>query len=70
VFANNIIMPYAIFSYIKVIGQFVCYTENLQTRENNPNIHNVEEDNGLSTMSGLQPLTTEVFYAENNFVFF
>jgi hypothetical protein len=24
----------------------------------------------LSTMSGLQPLTTEVFYAENNFVFF
>jgi len=25
---------------------------------NNPNIHNVEEDNGLSKMSGLQPLTT------------
>ena len=25
---------------------------------NNPNIHNVEETNGLSTMFGLQPLTT------------
>ena len=26
---------------------------------NNPNMHNVEESNGLSKMSGLQPLTTE-----------
>ena len=25
---------------------------------NNPNMHNVEESNGLSKMSGLQPLTT------------
>ena len=25
---------------------------------NNPSIHNVEEDNGLSKMSGLQTLTT------------
>jgi hypothetical protein len=26
---------------------------------NKPNIHNVEENNGLSKMSCLQPLTTE-----------
>jgi hypothetical protein len=32
-FANNINMPYNIFYYIKVTGQFACYTENLLTRE-------------------------------------
>ena len=32
-FANNINMPYTIFYNIKVTGQFVCYTENLLTRE-------------------------------------
>ena len=84
-FANNINMPFTNFLLCKtnrtigiLYGQF---TDKGDILVNNPNIHNLGENNGLSTMSGLQPLTTwsvlktlfsvrfrnHIFYAGNNF---
>jgi hypothetical protein len=59
-FANNINIPYTIFLLYKS-NKAICmlygkFTDNGDILVNNPNIHNLEENHGLSTMSGLQPL--------------
>ena len=82
---NNINMPFTIFLLCKskrtigiLYGKFTDKGDILVT---NPNLHNLEDNNGLSTMSGLQPLTTgsvlkilfsvrfrnHIFYTGNNF---
>ena len=61
-FANNINIPYTIFLLYKS-NKTICmlygkFTDNGDILVNNPNIHNLEENHGLSTMSGLQHLNT------------
>ena len=59
-FANNINMPYTIcllYKSNKTIGMlYGKFTDNGDILVNNPNIHNLEENHGLSTISGLQHL--------------
>jgi phospholipase C len=62
-FGNNINMHYTIVLLYKS-NRTICmlygkFTDKGDIPVNKPNIHNVEENNGLSKMSGLQPLTTE-----------
>jgi hypothetical protein len=84
-FANNINMPYTIcllYKSNKTIGMlYGKFTDKGDILVNNPNIHNLEENHRLSTMSGEQPLTNRsvlkilfsvrfhnyIFYAGNNF---
>jgi hypothetical protein len=61
-FASNINMPYTICLLYKS-NKTICmlygkFTDNGDILVNNPNVHNLEENHGLSIMSGLQPLNT------------
>jgi hypothetical protein len=84
-FANNINMPYTIVVLYKsnrTIGMlYGTFIDKGDILVNNPSIHNLEENNWLSTMPGIQSLTTGsvlkilssvrfrnyIFYAGNNF---